>query len=134
MSLIDEARTVRQRVAARLRELEPLVREYEELRVVAAELGIDEHEPAAPARRSVGRRGRSSRRAAPASAPGDADAPEELSHRVLAAVRADPGQTVTDYARALELAPTALYRPVRELTTAGAIIKRARQLYPASPR
>jgi Winged helix-turn-helix DNA-binding len=40
MSLADEVRTVRQRVVARLNELEPLVREYEELLVLAGELGI----------------------------------------------------------------------------------------------
>src|ERR1700742_3306844 len=39
MSLADEVRTVRQRVLTRLRELEPLVREYEELLRLAGELG-----------------------------------------------------------------------------------------------
>ena len=41
MSLADEVRTVRERVSARLAELEPLVREYDELLKLADELGID---------------------------------------------------------------------------------------------
>jgi DNA-binding NtrC family response regulator len=143
MSLIEEARTVRQRVAARLAELEPLVREYEELRKVADELGVDSDQddveaPPAPtppvasssraARRSSGRRRSGGAKPAPA-APEASD--DELSERVLAAVSAEPGQTVADYARVLGVPATALYRPVRELTTAGAIVKRARQFYPA---
>jgi transposase-like protein len=50
---------------------------------------------------------------------------------VLAAAEADPGKTVADYAEVLGVAPTALYRPVRQLTTEGALVKRARQLFPA---
>jgi DNA-binding NtrC family response regulator len=143
MSLIEEARTVRQRVAARLAELEPLVREYEELRKVADELGVDSDQddveaPPAPtpqvasssraSRRSSGRRRSGGAKPAPA-APEASD--DELSERVLAAVSAEPGQTVADYARVLGVPATALYRPVRELTTAGAIVKRTRQFYPA---
>src|SRR5437588_690665 len=41
MSLLDEARAVRERIAARLRELEPLVKEYNELRQMAAEMGLE---------------------------------------------------------------------------------------------
>lgn len=145
MSLIQEAREVHRRIAARLAELEPLVREYEELRRAAAELGIDpaeeplasapapERAPAArrPATRRSGTRRSAPRRAAPEeAAPPRADG-DELSERVLEAVRNEPGQTVADYARTLEVAATALYRPVRELTTAGEIVKRNRQLYPS---
>jgi hypothetical protein len=140
MSLIEEVRTVRERVAARLRELEPLVREYEELKRAATEMGIDQSEitraapdgPAKPAaRRPRGRAGSGQRRSSrTATRAPDPPAPE-LSDRVLKAVSADPGKTVAEYARALEVAPTAIYRPIRELTTAGAIVKRARQLYPS---
>jgi hypothetical protein len=139
MSLIEEVRTVRQRIVSRLRELEPLVREYEELKLAAAEMGIDQSEiveaqPETPARSP--RRGARGRTRAPQRRPsrangGSADASaQELSDRVLEAVRSSPGQTAAEYARALGVAPTAIYRPVRELTTTGAIIKRARQLYP----
>jgi hypothetical protein len=146
MSLIEEARAVRQRIAARLSELEPLVREYEELRRAAAELGIDPAEELAgepapsprAARGATSGRARSSRRRSPVrpsagerAATATGDEGDGLGDRVLQAVREQPGQTVADYARVLELAPTVLYRPVRELTTSGQIVKRNRQLYPS---
>ena len=60
MSLVDEARTVRERIVSRLRELAPLVREYNELRAVAVEMGLevpsDEAAPAGPAGRRKHRR------------------------------------------------------------------------------
>src|SRR4051812_13740127 len=46
MSLIDELRSVKSRVADRLRELEPLVAEYNELVKEAERLGIDTTEEA----------------------------------------------------------------------------------------
>jgi hypothetical protein len=141
MSLIEEVRTVRQRIVARLRELEPLVREYEQLRRAAAEMGIDESEITEvplesrerTPRRTPRQRPRAGQRRPSRARARSADplGEEELGDRVLEAVRANPGQTVTEYARVLDLAPTAIYRPIRELTTAGAIVKRARELYPA---
>jgi hypothetical protein len=137
MSLIEEARTVRQRIVARLRELEPLVQEYEELTLVAAELGIDQAEISQAPRQSAPRAGKRQRGRAGAGRRRSTGASRssgptglELSDRVLDAVKANPGQTVAEYARALDLAPTSIYRPVRELTTSGAIVKRARQLFP----
>ena len=136
MSLIDEVRTVRERIVERLRELEPLVQEYNELRRIAAEMGLEEIDPEAgsspprdarrgPAARSARRRVRTRSSVRRRNEAG------ELAERVLEAVRAQPGKTVADYAAILEVAPTTLYRPVRELTTEGALTKRARQLYPA---
>jgi DNA-binding transcriptional ArsR family regulator len=129
MSLADEAREMRERVSARLRELEPLVREYEELLKVAADMGI---EPRADGR---GRRsaspGRGARKTAkPQAEVARAAQPGELSDRVLAAVRSKPGKTLGEYAEVLGVSQSALYRPVRELTNEGAIVKRARQLFP----
>lgn len=163
MSLVEEARAVRERIAARLRELEPLVREYNELRQAAAEMGIET--PGAPSvtatpRFSPGEGGMGPQRAegaqgtgvpardepvAPAAQEAAAPAAEEVAApeaaaresggeigaRVLDAVRAQPGMTVAAYARVLNLPPASLYRPVRELTNRGAIVKRARQLFPA---
>lgn len=139
MSLVDEAREVRERIAARLRELEPIVAEYNELQKVAVEMGIDASEtrPAATATaerarpRSTGRprRTRSAGKRVPSAANASGD--DEFAQRVLEAVRDQPGGTVADYANLLSLAPAALYRPTRELTAAGAIIKRGRQLFPA---
>jgi hypothetical protein len=116
MSLADEARAVRQRIAARLRELEPLVREYEDLKRLAAEMGVDEAPAAARPPSKAGAQPR-----APSS---------QIAGRVVDAVRSEPGKTVTEYARSLEVPPTSLYRPVRELTAAGVLVKRARQLFP----
>jgi hypothetical protein len=152
MSLIDEAHGVRQRIAERLRELEPLVAEYNQLRQLAADMGVPDGEPAAAsapgpsptpakARRRrtssgsshAGGGSRSRSRGAPrpqAEAP-SGSASSDLAQRVLEAVRSDPGRTVADYSEILGVAPTALYRPVRELTTEGALLKRARQLFPA---
>jgi hypothetical protein len=117
MSLADEARAVRQRVASRLRELEPLVREYEDLKRLAAEMGVDETPRGGGQRSAPGSRQR---------AGGD-----PVGERVLSAVRSDPGKTVADYAKAMDMPATALYRPVRELAATGVIVKRARQLFPA---
>jgi hypothetical protein len=129
MSLVDEARAIRQRVAARLRELEPLVREYNELKEVAAELRLDESEPGptlleadlAPEPEPQPAR----------SAPPPPSHVSELAQRVLEAVAGEPGQTVAEYAVILDMAPTSLYRPVRELTNSGVLVKRTRQLFPA---
>jgi hypothetical protein len=144
MSLIEEARTVRERIAERLHELEPLVREYEELKRVAAEMGIDDAEvasaPTTVARNTSGSSGRVRARAAgrgrarsgpTAPTPAPAAHSGELGERVFEAVRADPGHTIAEYARVLQVAPPALYRPVRELTNSGAIVKRARELFPS---
>jgi DNA-binding transcriptional ArsR family regulator len=132
MSLAEEARDVRRRIADRLRELEPLVREYEELIQVAADLGI-ELEP------SVAERART--RARPPTRPStetegggpesERPSPGEVASRVLEAVRSEPGKTVGDYATILGLAQTTLYRPVGQLTDDGMIVRRARQLFPA---
>jgi hypothetical protein len=116
MSLADEARAVRQRITARLRELEPMVREYEDLRRLAAEMGLGD-EPPRLAQRALPPR--------PSQAPGG-----QMAERVLVAIRSDPGKTVAEYAKSLDMPATSLYRPVRELTNAGVLVKRARQLYP----
>jgi hypothetical protein len=134
MSLADEARMVRQRVAQRLRELEPLVREYNELRDIAAEIGLEEARE--PQSASTGRGARMNRGARRAGSPGRSVAtraqapPARVAERVLEAVRSNPGKTVAEYAVILGVSATALYRPVRELTNNGTLVKRARQLFP----
>jgi uncharacterized membrane protein len=149
MSLAEEARTMRQRVAARLNELAPLVREYEELLEVARELGIEvpgpaeptssepaspepappepappEPETAAPRRQTTSRRRKRSGAASPPEPERDA--------RVLEVLHANPGATTADVASILGVPATTLYRPVRDLTNSGAIVKRGRGLYVAS--
>jgi hypothetical protein len=157
MSLADEARALRERVAARLAELEPLVREYEELQRVAAEIGLA---APAPAGSGSGRGTEAAEVTAPAPAPASADpsaaradqpssrsaprrrqarrgpsrvaAAAERDARVLDAVSANPGATVAEIATALGADAVSLYRPVRDLASAGKIVKRGRGLFPAS--
>lgn len=168
MSLADEVRTVRERVAARLSELEPLVREYDELVKLADELGIEtpgRRRSRSPARAAKGdtretaganaASDESGAAATPAAAtrrrsrqagspprskpvrqrrrrtPGETEAETgaERDARVIDALRAHPGSTITDLASMLEVPPTSLYRPVRELTTSGVVVKRGRGLF-----
>jgi Winged helix-turn-helix DNA-binding len=139
VSLVEEARAVRQRIAQRLAELEPLVREYNELVTLAGEMGVEqprENEPSAPAARArasgstrTGRRGGGTN--ARGSNAGTGRAGNDIAGLVLEAVRAEPGKTVADYADALNMSATTLYRPVRQLTDEGALVKRVRQLFPA---
>jgi hypothetical protein len=142
MSLADEARDVRERIAARLRELEPFVAEYNELQKVAVEMGIDPGERVSAAatktrapREKRPRAARQTRRTNSAgkrgSSPRAAGGNDEFARRMLKAVRDQPGQSVADYASLLALSPATLYRPTRELTAAGVIVKRGRQLFPA---
>ena len=53
------------------------------------------------------------------------------TQRVLEAVRTNPGATVAEIAAAVGLEATSLYRPVRDLASAGTVIKRGRGLFPA---
>ena len=52
MSVLDDLRAAEQRVADRLKELEPAVAEYRELEAVAKRLGINAAEPSEPAPRA----------------------------------------------------------------------------------
>jgi len=143
MSLADEARTLRERVAARLAELEPLVREYQELQRVAAELGLTTPEPtsstsekpaappAAPAGEHQRARPAAPRRRQARRGQGRASAAAERE-RVLEAVAAKPGATVAEIAEVVGVDAVSLYRPVRDLASAGKVVKRGRGLYPAS--
>jgi DNA-binding NtrC family response regulator len=132
-SLADEVRELRQRVAERMAELEPMVREYEQLQKVAAELGIESEQPPAPA--SDG---------APATAPAAEPAQRprrpraktpavqrEHAARLLGVVSSKPGATVAEIAAEIGVQPTSLYRLVRDLASEGALTKRGRGLYPA---
>lgn len=142
MSLADEARTLRERVVARLAELEPLVREYEELQRLAAEMGIiaadlaagagaDEQPEPAPAQPVTGTRAEGQRRRPERGRRSRTSVATERDARVLEAVRTNPGATVAEIAAAVGVESTALYRPVRDLASAGAVIKRGRGLFPA---
>ena len=147
MTLADEARTLRERVAARLAELEPLVREYQELQRVADELGLTASEPAsataeepaapaaaAPQPAAVDQRSRraSARRRQAHRGQSRVAAAAERDARLLEAVSSNPGATVAEIATALGVDAVSLYRPVRDLASTGQVVKRGRGLFPAS--
>src|SRR4051812_47241015 len=109
MSVLDELSDLRQRAVARLKELEPLVAEYEQLQAVLARLGTEglgDGTPAAkpargsrsaaaprPARKAASRRSGSRRR--------DAASPGSREADVVRLVGERPGISVPEIAREL---------------------------------
>jgi hypothetical protein len=130
MSLADELRSVHNRALARLRELEPLVAEYEELKRLVDRMGLAGEAPAPRPEAPPAAAAPSAPAAAlPAARPRtEADAREA---RVVEVVRAEPGLTVAQIGERMGQAPTSLYRVVRNLTSAGTLVKRGRALFPA---
>lgn len=130
MSLITQLHEVEQAILARLRELEPLAREYEELRQEALRLGLDVP-PAADAKPVPSSR----RRAANASAPpstrrtAGAGGPGGRDQQVLALVAERPGITVAQVGKQLEVDPSSLYRVIRRLCADGRLRKKGRHLH-----
>ena len=118
-SVLDEVRGIEDRVTARLRELAPLVAEFEELRAVAERLGLEVE--GAPPRRSR----------APGGAGGTRAVGARRREEVVALVTARPGLTVAQLAAELSVDRTALYRVVRRLEADGRIAKRGATLHPA---
>ena len=149
MSVLDQFRDAEQRVAQRLKELEPAVAEYRELEQIAQRLGIDPSAvtvPAAATKPAAKRRDATRRRATatvkptaskPTPAPsrrarGDAG-PGRRAQQLIELVRARPGITVRDAGKELGVDPTGLYRVVRRLELAGELRKNGRELEPAAP-
>jgi hypothetical protein len=147
LSVIEELRSLEQRVAARLAELQPLIEEYEELRRIADRLGFDvEAAPAArerpkPAPRTAKRsrarrapRARSGAKPAAASASsrqrpgGTRSTGAERRARILELVRETPGITVRDVSREIGVDPPPIYRVVRKLLAEGVITKEGTSL------
>jgi transcriptional regulator with GAF, ATPase, and Fis domain len=147
VSVLEQFRDAEQRVAKRLKELEPMVAEYRELASVAQRLGIDgaakdnpesatastrsarrtRRTAAKPARRSnkeasgaTGARSRAQRRA-----------PGQREQQLLELVRARPGITVAEAGKTLGVDPTGLYRVVHRLEQRGDVKKNGRALEPA---
>lgn len=154
MSVLDDFRDAEQRVAQRLKELEPAVAEYHELEVVAQRLGIDASS-AAPAPARTRRRKRSSppakangasaparrrQRTAPTTADGPTPAtrgrartaPGKRDEQLLALIRERPGITVAEAGKTLSVDPTGLYRVVGRLEQRGDVRKNGRNLEPVS--
>jgi len=156
VSVLDQFRDAQERVAQRLKELEPAVAEYRELEVVAQRLGIDVSS-GAPARPARTRRRKSSaapakangaspparrrRRTAPGKAtratPAKVDgrgraAPGQRDEQLLALIRERPGITVAEAGKAMSVDPTGLYRVVSRLEQRGDVSKSGRELHPAA--
>ena len=145
MSVLDDFRAAEQRIAQRLKELEPSVAEYRELEAVAQRLGIDSGEAAsetAPAART--RRASRPRRARAATATNNA-APKKAragsrrrtagggrEQQLLELVRARPGITVREAGQDFGVDPTSLYRLVRRLEQNGQVRKKGRGLEPVA--
>jgi hypothetical protein len=153
VSVLDQFRDAEQRVAQRLKELEPAVAEYRELEVVAQRLGIDVSSTAparAPRRRKASAApakgngasapARRRRRATPAEADGVTPAtrgrrrttPGRREEQLLALIRDRPGLTVADAGKAMRVDPTGLYRVVSRLEQRGDVRKTGRELHPAA--
>ena len=147
MSVLEQFIDAEQRVAKRLKELEPMVAEYRELESIAQRLGIDgvardkadsatastrsrrrtRRTAATPARDSrketsgaTGRRSRAQRRA-----------PGLREQQLLGLVRARPGITVAEAGKALGVDPTGLYRVVQRFQERDELVKNGRALEPA---
>lgn len=127
MTVLDE---IRGQVTARLRELAPLVSEFEELKAVAARLDIDVDAVAADARPAPARR--RSRR--PATAPRSDTKAIGAQRRldVLALIRERPGLTVAQLSERLAVDRTGLYRVIRRLEAEGLVRKDGATLRPAA--
>jgi len=109
---------IRAQVEDRLKELEPLVQEYEELRRIAAAIDGEERPPAH--RRGLrpsapGRPGNSAR----------ADEAEQL-------IAANPGVTVAELAETMGIGPTYLYRLLPRMEREGRLRKEGRGYYVSS--
>jgi transcriptional regulator with GAF, ATPase, and Fis domain len=145
VSVLDQFREAEQRVAQRLKELEPAVAEYRQLQEVAERLGIDTAastppagaQGAAPHRRSRRRSTSGSGTSAASAKPTrrrsrNGATPGQRQQQLLDLVRNKPGITVKEAATELGVDPTGLYRVVRRLEEQGDVRKDGRALQPAN--
>ena len=116
----------RKEIDARLRELRPLVDEFNRLEKAAAALsgvGGAPRTAAAPRRRGSGGGG-GTRRGRPRGSGNRAKQALEL-------VRATPGITISEMASAMKIQPNYLYRVMPTLESEGQVVKRDKGWHPA---
>src|SRR6185437_8422423 len=102
MSVLDDLKAMEKQVVGRLRELEPLVAEYEELRRAAERLGVDYQPQAQLSAAATPRRRRStSTRPAPAKRARRSGPVGRRAEQVMEAVRSKPGITVPEVGQQL---------------------------------
>lgn len=111
---------LRRQVEARIKELEPLVAEYERLQQVVELLGEEPRKPARSTPRRALSGGSTSRRAQ-----------GKRSEDALELIRKQPGITVAATAEALGIGTTYLYRLLPRLEREGKIRKEGRGYVPA---
>jgi DNA primase len=147
LSVIEELRSLEERVVSRLAELRPLVEEYEQLQQVADRLGFDEQKPAARGARRRQRpspRQRPSVKSSPSARQGRKPKPRRASSRrtdvstkavgaerrarILELIEQRPGITVPDLSRELGVDPPPLYRAVRKLQSDAVVRKEGKSL------
>jgi hypothetical protein len=116
----------RKEIDARLRELRPLVDEYNRLEKAAAALDGVGGGPrrAAPARRRRTTAGGGSRRRGRPRGSGN------RAKQALELVRAQPGITISDMAAAMKIKPNYLYRVMPTLQSEGQVVKRDKGWHP----
>lgn len=134
MSVLDDLRSLEQRLTARLAELEPLVEEHRELRALAQRLGIDVDNASAhrdrggakprPAAARGARSVNVTRQRDGRKRPGGTQATgRERRERVLDLIKERPGITVPEIAQETGVDAPSLYRVVRRLLGEGVIRK-----------
>jgi CRP-like cAMP-binding protein len=131
MSVLEDLRDIENRLAARMRELRPLVEEYRELEAFAQRLGINVDE-APPARTTAASASAKQRRAGTRTSGRRAKrtmAPKgQRQQQMIELLRDRPGITVRDIGKEIGVDPTSLYRIVRALEREGTITKQGSEL------
>jgi hypothetical protein len=115
----------RKEIDARMRELRPLVEEFNRLEKAAAALSELDGARRAPRRRRAG---------ATASGSGRRGRPRGSGNRAkqaLELVRATPGITISEMASAMKIQPNYLYRVMPTLESEGQVVKRDKGWHPA---
>jgi hypothetical protein len=122
-NFLDEKR---KEIDARLRELRPLVDEYQRLERAAAALAeVQDGSTPARRRRAAGRgKGRRGRPRGSGT----------RSLQALELVRARPGITISELADAMNIKANYLYRVMPTLESEGKVTKRDRGWHPAGPK
>jgi hypothetical protein len=127
VSVLDDIHALEQRVGARLKELRPLVDEYNELRRVAERLGIDVDAADGGRARRPRRATTTSRRRAPSAsrrrAGGTRATGAERRARILGLIEKRPGISVPEISKEMGVDPPPLYRVVRKLQADGVVKK-----------
>jgi ribosomal protein S25 len=138
MSVLDDLQGLEKRVQDRMREIRPMLAEYQQLENVAKRLGLNVDEESA--QRQPARRRRSTSRAQRPSTAGRSRpragtraAAGSRRDQLLSLVQQQPGITVREAGQKLGVDGTSLYRVVRRLEEEGTVKKEGTHLQPSAP-